>query len=177
MLVVRKNIRDLKPYQPGKPIKELQRELGIKEADIIKLASNENPIGPSPKALKALRETIGGANRYPDGSCFYLKRRLAAKLSLKPENFILGNGSDELIDIITKAFLEEDQQAIITDPSFLEYKIIIKTRGAKARTVPLKGPEQPGKGARSGYIFRYDLQGIFRAISKKTKLARKEARR
>jgi histidinol-phosphate aminotransferase len=156
-MIVRKNIRDLKPYEPGKPIKELERELGIREADIIKLASNENPIGPSPRAVKAMEGALKEVNRYPDGSCFYLKKRLAARLKVRPQNLIIGNGSDELIDIITKAFLEERQEALMAEPSFLEYKIVTRTRGAKIRTVPLEG-------------FRYNIEEIARAITKDTKL-------
>ena len=88
-ILARKAIRDLKPYEPGKPIKELERELGIKEADIIKLASNENPIGPSPKAIKAIGDVISGINRYPDGGCFYLKQKLASKQEFLEANALV----------------------------------------------------------------------------------------
>lgn len=166
-MLARKNIRDLKPYEPGKPIKELQRELNIREADIIKLASNENPIGPSPKAVKAIRRAIYGINRYPDGSCFYLKRRLAARLKVKPENLILGNGSDELIDIITKTFLEESEEAIMSEPAFLEYKIITKTRGSRVKTVALDEPFPKDSSLRR---FGYNIDRIIKAINKSTKI-------
>lgn len=166
-MLARKTIRDLKPYEPGKPIKELKRELGIKESSIIKLASNENPIGPSPKAVKAMAGALKGVNRYPDGSSFYLKRRLASKLKVRPENIVLGNGSDELIDIITKAFLEEREEAVITEPSFLEYKLITKTRGAGVKAVALEGPN-PKKGL---FIsFRYNLDNLIKAVGERTKL-------
>lgn len=161
-VLIRKAIKNLKPYEPGKPIKELQRDLGIAEDDIIKLASNENPIGPSPKAIKAIRDGLYSINRYPEGSCFYLKEKLAAKLKLKPENFIFGNGSDELIDIIAKTFLEEREEAIISEPAFLEYRIIVKTRGAKVRMVSLDGPGKKG--------FSYNIDKIIKAINNKTKL-------
>lgn len=168
-ILARRAIRDLKPYQPGKPIQELGRELNIREKDVIKLASNENPIGPSPKAVKAIGETLGDINRYPDGGGFYLKRKLASKLKLKPQNIVLGNGSDEIIDIITKAFLEEDEEVIISEPSFLEYRIIVKTRGADIKIVPMQGPafskdRGPGRG------FRYNIGQILKSITKKTKL-------
>lgn len=168
-ILARKAIRDLSPYQPGKPIEELQRELGMKEAEIIKLASNENPIGPSPKAVKAIREAISDINRYPDGSSFYLKKKLASELKLRPQNIILGNGSDEIIDIITKAFLEEDEEAIISEPSFLEYKIIVKTRGARIKALPMKTPTPSKNSALSGR-FRYDIEHILNSIAKNTKL-------
>lgn len=160
----RKAIRDLKPYQPGKPISELAREMGLREAEIIKLASNENPIGPSPKAVKAIDKALCDINRYPDGGGFYLKKKLASKLRLKSENIVLGNGSDELIDIITKAFLEEDEQAIISEPSFLEYKIIVKTRGARIKAVSLTKKQDPLKG------FSYDIEKILKSINQKTRL-------
>ncbi|MFH1867347.1 MAG: histidinol-phosphate transaminase [Candidatus Omnitrophota bacterium] len=164
---VRKNIRGLTPYEPGKPIKELKRELGIDESDIIKLASNENPIGPSPKAVKAMRKAFTDVNRYPDGSSFYLKQRLAYKLKVKPENIVLGNGSDELIDIITKTFLEENEEAIISKPSFLEYEIITKTRGASVKAVALDKPAPKGSSLRT---FSYNIDNIIKAINKRTKL-------
>ena len=161
-LPVRKAINGLKPYEPGKPIKELQRDLGIPQRNIIKLASNENPIGPSPKAVKAIQDEVYGINRYPEGSCFYLKEKLAAMLKLKPENLIFGNGSDELIDIIAKTFLEESQEAIICEPAFLEYMIIVKTRGAKLKKVALDKPEGCG--------FNYNIDKILKSINSKTKL-------
>ena len=155
--LARKNIQDLKPYEPGKPIKELERELGIKEKDIIKLASNENPIGPSPLAVRAISMAIKSINRYPDGSAFYLKRDLSKAINLKPENIVLGNGSDELIDIIIKTFVEEDENIITSDVTFLEYEIIAKVNNRSIYTVPLK-------------YFKYDLDAIKRKIDKKTKL-------
>ncbi len=151
----RKNIKKLKPYQPGKPIEELRRELGLK--DIIKLASNENPIGPSPKAVKAASLAACEANRYPDGSSFYLKRKIASKFGLSSDNVIIGSGSDDLIDIITKAFLEERDEVLITKPSFLEYYILSMARGAKVRNIALKD-------------FKYDIKAILNAINSKTKV-------
>ncbi|NQT91073.1 MAG: histidinol-phosphate transaminase [Candidatus Omnitrophica bacterium] len=167
--LARKKIRNIKPYKPGKPIKELERELGISERDIIKLASNENPIGPSPRAIKAIRESIDLIHRYPDGSSFYLKKKLASKLRLKPQNIILGNGSDEIIDIVTKAFLEEDEEAIISEPSFLEYRIIVKTRGARIKASPMELPSVLG-GKGSSRRFAYNIDDVLRSITRKTKL-------
>jgi histidinol-phosphate aminotransferase len=160
--LARKNIQDLKPYEPGKPIKELERELGIKEKDIIKLASNENPIGPSPLAVRAISMAIKSINRYPDGSAFYLKRDLSKAINLKPENIVLGNGSDELIDIISKAFLEEKDEVIISDPAFLEYGIITKTRGSRIKEVALEGLTERK--------LTYNIKKIINSINKKTKV-------
>ena len=153
--LVRKNILDIKPYIPGKPIEEVKRELRIK--DIVKLASNENPLGPSPRAVAAMKRVLGQVNRYPDGSCYYFKNALARKFRLKPENFICGNGSDELIDMIIKTFVAEDEEIITADTTFLEYGIIAQTNNRKITTVPLR-------------YFKYDLETIRSRINRKTKL-------
>lgn len=153
--LIRKNILDLTPYIPGKPIEEAKRQLGLKE--IIKLASNENPLGSCPRALSAIKKALGTLNRYPDGSCFYFKNALAKKFRLKPANFICGNGSDELIDVIIKTFVKEDEEIVTADVTFLEYEIIAKINNRKIITVPLK-------------YFKYDLEDIKRRINKKTKL-------
>src|ERR1019366_4807796 len=93
------NVQAVPVYQPGRPIEEVARELGLPAADIIKLASNENPLGPSPKALAALRAALPHLHLYPDGNAFYLKRRLAAKLAVTPQHLILGNGSNEVLEL------------------------------------------------------------------------------
>src|SRR5271165_5848361 len=89
-------LKDLPVYQPGRPIEDVARELGLPASDIIKLASNENPLGPSPAALTAMKKALAGLHLYPDGNAFYLKQKLAQKLSLDPANLILGNGSNEI---------------------------------------------------------------------------------
>ncbi len=164
--LTRKNIQNLKPYQPGKPIEELKRELKIK--DIIKLASNENPLGPSPKAIKALSGAVSGVNRYPDGSSFYLKRKIAKKFGLSTKNITIGNGSDELIDTVIKTFAEEHDEVLITKPAFLEYSILSKARGVKVKTVAvnLVNPER-SQGIKD---FQYDINAILRAINARTKV-------
>ena len=101
--LVRPWIHSLDPYPPGKPIDELEREYGV--TDSIKLASNENPLGPSPKALAALRGALADIHRYPDGSCYHLKRGLARKLRVSPESLIFGNGSNEIIELVVRTFL------------------------------------------------------------------------
>ncbi len=155
MSLVRKHILKIDPYEAGKPIEEIKRQLGLKE--VIKLASNENPLGPSPRAVEAIKKNLSTLNRYPDSSGFYLKRKLARNLSLEPSNIVLGNGSDELIDIIIKTFVEEDEHIITADFTFLEYKIISSVKGRTVITVPLK-------------YFKYDLDAIKKKIDKKTKV-------
>ena len=153
--MVRKNIINATAYIAGKPIEETKREMGLKE--VVKLASNENPLGASPKAIAAMKKAVSGVNRYPDSQGFYLKRKLARSLGLKPFNFVLGNGSDELIDVIIKTFVEDDENIITADNTFLEYGIISQVNNKRLITVPLK-------------YFKYDLEGIRRKIDKKTKL-------
>src|SRR4030042_354154 len=106
--LVNENICRLKPYVPGKPIEEVEREFGI--TDIVKLASNENPLGPSPKALDAMRKALDKGALYPDGSCFYLKQALARHWGVSEKELIVGNGSDELIRYIGVTFLSDDDQ-------------------------------------------------------------------
>ena len=96
--LINKNILDIIPYEPGKPIKEVQKELGLQ--NIIKMASNENPLGTSPKAVKALKEAASSVQLYPDGKCFYLREKLSKKLGVKPTELIFGNGSNEIIEFI-----------------------------------------------------------------------------
>ena len=155
MNLVRKHILGIDPYEAGKPIEEIKRQFGLKE--VIKLASNENPLGPSPMAVEALKKNISRVNRYPDSHGFYLKRKLARCLGLEPSNVVLGNGSDELIDIIIKTFVEDDEHIVTADGTFLEYEIISKVKGRIVITVPLK-------------YFKYDLEGMKRRIGKKTKV-------
>jgi len=153
--LVRKNILNVTPYIAGKPIEETKRQLGLKE--VIKLASNENPIGASPLACEAIKKNLKEINRYPDSQCFYLKRKLAKSQNVEPLNLVLGNGSDELIDIIIKTFVEEDEFIITADITFLEYEIISQVLGRRVIRVPLR-------------YFKYDLESIKKKIDKKTKL-------
>lgn len=153
--LVRKNILNITPYIAGKPLEETKRELGLKE--VIKLASNENPLGPSPKAREAIKKALRGINRYPDSQGFYLKKKLAKYLNLETTNIVLGNGSDELIDIIIKTFVEEDENIITADITFLEYEIISCVNARRVITAPLK-------------YFKYDLEAMRKKIDDKTKL-------
>src|SRR6266404_932449 len=115
-------LRDLRVYEPGKPIEETARELNVDPNDIIKLASNENPLGPSPKAIAALRAGLGDMHIYPDGGAFYLRNALGAKLSLASENIILGNGSNEVIEFLAHAFLLPGDEVVVSQYAFLAYK-------------------------------------------------------
>lgn len=155
MIQPRKAVRALEPYEPGKPIEEVQRELGL--AEVIKLASNENALGPSPRAVAAVREALGALHRYPDGRGYALKQKLAAHLGVVPEQLVLGNGSDELITLALRAYVEPGDEVVVADPTFLIYQLAGQVAGATVRTVPLQQ-------------FRYDLVGMRRAITRRTKM-------
>ncbi|MBU0467726.1 MAG: histidinol-phosphate transaminase [Candidatus Omnitrophica bacterium] len=153
--VAKKTIFSIKPYIPGKPISEVKRELGLKE--VIKLASNENPYPPSPKVLKAITQAAKEVNRYPDGDCFYLRSALAKRLKVNPRQLIFSNGSDELIVMAVRAFVDNGDEVIIAKPSFLIYEIASKIEGANIKNIPLKD-------------FSYDLDSMKKAVTKKTKI-------
>jgi histidinol-phosphate aminotransferase len=128
-------IYTIPPYVPGKPVEELEREFGI--TDTIKLASNENPLGPSPKALAALGAAAAKLHRYPDGAGFALTQRLARHLKVKPGQIVLGNGSDDLLGMLARVLLQPGDEAIVPDPSFLMYTIVVQSAGAVPVKVPL----------------------------------------
>ncbi|MCG2712864.1 MAG: histidinol-phosphate transaminase [Candidatus Omnitrophica bacterium] len=153
--LVRKSILSVKPYKPGRPIEEVKREFGL--TSVYKMASNENALGPSPKAVAAIKKGVLNIHRYPDGSCFYLKKALTKKFRLSPENLIIGNGSDEIIVLALRTFINEGDEAIIAEPTFLVYKIAAAIAGAKIVSVPLKA-------------FHYDLEAMKKKITKRTKM-------
>lgn len=130
------NIAAITPYPPGKPLDELEREYGI--TDSIKLASNENPWGPSPEVVRALQAELTNLHRYPDGSCFYLVEALAEKLGVEPAEIVLGNGSNEVIEFLVKAFVREGDEVITSHPSFLMYQKFVQVRGGINHVVPLR---------------------------------------
>lgn len=134
-LKVAPHISTLIPYPPGKPIEELEREYGISGS--IKLASNENAWGPSPRAVAAIKEALQNLHRYPDGSCFYLAQSLAAQIGVKPEELVFGNGSNEVIGLLTTAFLQPDEEVITSHPTFLMYQKLVQVRGGINRVVEL----------------------------------------
>jgi histidinol-phosphate aminotransferase len=149
-------LRDLKVYEPGKPIEETARELGSNASDIIKLASNENPLGPSPKALAAMRATLECSHRYPDGGGFYLRDALAKALGLARENLILGNGSNEIIEFLGHVFLSPDDEVVTSQHAFVAYKLIAKVFGARTIEVP-------------AIQYAHDLEGMLAAITPRTR--------
>lgn len=148
-------IRELVSYPPGKPLEELEREYGVKDA--IKLASNENPLGPSPMACRAIQEAIGKLHRYPDGSSYYLKDRLAERFGVSPDQIVLGNGSNELIEFLVKVFVRPGCEVISSTPSFLVYVKAIQAAGGLNIVIPLKDN-------------RHDLDAIIRAVTSETRI-------
>jgi len=154
--VVKPFIADLKPYEPGKPIEELERELGISGS--VKLASNENPLGPSPKAVEALSGCVAGVHRYPDGGSFALKKALADKFELTEQQVVLGAGSDEILELLAKCFLGEGDEVIFAWPSFAMYPIVAKGVGATPVAIPLTED------------FEHDLRAMAAAISDATRM-------
>ena len=148
-------IQAIQPYSPGKPMEELEREYGIR--DSIKLASNENPLGPSPLAVKAAADALQNANRYPEGSGYYLTRKLSETLNLSPGNIVLGNGSDDVIGMLTKALLRPGDEAIMPQPSFLMYEILVQSAGAVPVPVPL-------------FSFCIDLSAMAERVTTKTRM-------
>lgn len=153
--LTREGIENLVPYPPGKPIEELERELGI--AGSIKLASNENPLGPSPLAVQAILKHVNTLNRYPDGRGYYLKSKLSNIYGLSEEQIIIGNGSNELIELIIRTFLTPGEKVIQAVPTFLVYEKIVTGAGGKMTSVPLAN-------------FRIDLDAIMKAIAPETKI-------
>ena len=129
-------ILSITPYKPGKPLEELAREYGV--TDAVKLASNENPLGPSPKAVEAVRKALDNLHRYPDGACHDLTAKLAEKLGVSRQEIVVGNGSDDIIAMLTRAFLQPGDEAVIADPTFLMYEIGIRTSGARVVKVPVE---------------------------------------
>ena len=152
---VSENIKSLVPYPPGKPIEELERELGIKGS--IKLASNENPLGPSHKAIEAISKALMGLSRYPDGSCYYLKEKLSGILGVPHDMITFGNGSNEIIELLVRAYLRPGDEAIMASPSFAVYPIAVKAVGGVAIEVPLKE-------------MRHDLKSMASKITAKTRI-------
>ena len=156
------DLKSLPVYQPGRPIEEVARELGLPAADIIKLASNENPFGPSPLALAAMQKALAGVNFYPDGNAFYLKQKLAAKLGVEPMHLILGNGSNEIIEFAGHALLSGDgatatPDVVVSQYCFAVYPIVTKLFGANLITVPAKN-------------HGHDLAAMLRAITPRTRI-------
>lgn len=150
-------LRDLVAYEPGKPIDDVARELGLNPSEIIKLASNENPLGPSPKAVEAMRKALETAHIYPDGGGFYLREAIANKFGFERANVVLGNGSSEIIEFIGHAFLKPDDEIVVARHSFVIYKVMAQLFGAK--TIEIEDPH-----------FAHDLDAMAAAITPRTKV-------
>ena len=148
-------IRRLAAYPPGMPLEELEREYGITGS--IKLASNENPFGPSPCAIEAVKEALGSLHRYPDGSGFYLRRALAERLGVAADAIILGNGSNDIIELAVRAFLRPGEEAVMAEQAFVIYQMVVQAAGAIARAIPLRR-------------YTHDLDAIAQAIGPGTRV-------
>lgn len=136
--LVQKPVLTQPVYEPGKPIEEVARELGLDFREIIKLASNENAFGPSPKAVEAASAALGQVHLYPDGGAFLLRRKLAEKLALSPGQIVVGNGSNEVLELLGHVFLGPGDEAVMGTPAFIVYKLVALLFGAKAVEVPLR---------------------------------------
>jgi len=154
-LTIPEHIKTLVPYPPGKPLEELEREYGITGS--IKMASNENSLGPSPKAVQAVAGALANLHRYPDGSCFYLAQALAAKLAVASEQLVFGNGSDEIIALLAAALVMPGDEVISSSPSFLVYPKVTQAQGGVNRVVPLRA-------------MHHDLETIAAQITERTRL-------
>jgi histidinol-phosphate aminotransferase len=150
-------LHSLPVYQPGRPIEEVARELGIPAESIIKLASNENPFGPSRMAVAAMRNALRQANLYPDGNAFYLKQKLAAKLGVTPGHLVFGNGSNEILELLGHVFLSPEAEVVVSQYCFAVYPIVTALFGARLITVPARQ-------------YGHDLDAMLAAITPKTKI-------
>jgi len=156
MIRARGFLKKIQPYQPGKPIEEVARQLNLK-GEIIKLASNENPLGASPLALQAIGKAAKEAYLYPDDNCFYFRKKLAAKLGLDPENIFVGNGSVEILPLATLAYLDPGLSAVCSQSAFIWFKIAVRIAAGELIEVPMKNNT-------------HDLKGMLEAIKKNTRL-------
>lgn len=152
-----KGVQALSPYQPGKPIDELSRELGLNPDSIIKLASNENPLGPSSKALAAVRDVLDELCRYPDGNGFALKQALSARFGVMPSQITLGNGSNDVLEVITRCFADQASEVVFSQYAFAVYPLVTQAIGATGVSVPAKD-------------YGHDLDAMASAVTERTKL-------
>lgn len=148
-------IGELVPYPPGKPIEEVEREYGV--SDSIKLASNENSLGPSPLAVAAIRDAAATAHLYPDGGAYYLRRALAANLHVGEDRLLFGNGSNELIELAVRAFVHEGDEAVVAEHAFVIYAMAVRAQGAHAVVVPARD-------------YGHDLDAMAAAVSPRTRM-------
>ena len=154
--LIKPHIRELAPYEPGKPIEQLERELGVR--DSIKLASNENPLGPSPKAVEAMRAAAAEIHRYPDGACFALRARLAERLGVHEAELVFGAGADEILELIAKTVIGPGDEVVHAWPSFAMYPIVIQGMGGVGVPVPLTAD------------LVHDLDAMRQAVNERTRV-------
>jgi len=151
------SVQELLPYVPGKPVEELAREFGLNPADIVKLASNENPLGPSPKVCAAITQALPELTRYPDGSGFALKEKLAERYLVDPAQITLGNGSNDILELVARAWLAPGRNALFSQHAFAVYPIATLASGAECRQVPAKD-------------YGHDLDAMAAAIDSNTRV-------
>ena len=152
-----RHVRDIAPYQPGKPISELAREMRLEEASIIKLASNENPLGVSPLAQRAIRFALDEVSRYPDGNGFELKAALHRRYGVPADCMVLGNGSNDVLDLAARAFLTPHDEAIFSQHAFAVYPLAVQSAGARGVEVPARD-------------YGHDLDAMARAVGERTRI-------
>jgi histidinol-phosphate aminotransferase len=153
--IARKSISDLVPYKGGKPASDLKREIGVDE--VYKFASNESPIGPSPKAIDAVREAVLESNRYPDSGCYYLREKLAGKLGVSMDEIVVGRGANELVLVASMVAIDPGDEVVIADPTFITYAIAARIMGGVPVFVP-------------SVDYRHDLKSMAQKIGPKTKI-------
>ncbi len=154
-------IRQLHPYSPGKPVEELERELGISNA--IKLASNENPLGCSPRVEEVVRAAAAQIELYPDANAYYLKQRLAQKLGVGENQITIGNGSNDVLDLIARSFLERGVEAVFSEYAFMVYGMVTQACGATGRVAPALGADSP-------MPYGHDLEAMRELVSEHTRV-------
>ncbi|VXC25725.1 Histidinol-phosphate aminotransferase 2 [Pseudomonas sp. 8BK] len=157
LVLAQPGVQQLSPYVPGKPVDELARELDLDPASIVKLASNENPLGPSPRALEAIRSELSELTRYPDGNGFELKSRLAARCGVQINQVTLGNGSNDILDLVARAYLAPGLNAVFSQYAFAVYPISTQAVGAQGKVVPAKD-------------YGHDLEAMLAAIDENTRV-------
>ncbi|GIR19636.1 MAG: histidinol-phosphate aminotransferase 2 [Gammaproteobacteria bacterium] len=153
--LVNKGIDGLSPYEPGKPIEDLERELGIKNA--VKLASNENPVGPSPKIIDSIEKIVKETHRYPDGNATRLKAKISRKFNILENQVTVGNGSNDIIEFVARSFLGPNESAVYSEHAFAVYPLVVRAVGAMGIEVPAKN-------------FSHDLEAMLDSIEENTKL-------
>lgn len=155
--IVKEQIKSLPVYETGKPIEYVAREFGLDPDGILKMASNENPLGPSPKAVEAVKKHLAGLNYYPDGGCYDLRMKVAGVRGVKPSQLVFGNGSNEILEFIAQCFIDKGDEAVFGAQSFIVYKLATIFMGGVCKSVPMPN-------------LKYDLDALRDAVTPKTKI-------